>query len=504
MGFFQGRRWKRLKWLLINILAMGCTGCTTVVAGKKVSASGFVMLGHNEDNLKGKMTTLYSVPRRNHPKGEWIEMNGGGRVAQVDTTWAYLWSETPNERFSDFYLNEWRVVVTSNSAATKEQDLQLLKETGQIVDGGIDYWLRRLVAERARTAREGLDIALSLVEKFGYNASGRMYTIADREEAWVVQLIAGKHYFARRVPDDEVAVIPNNLIMGEIDSQDRGEVIVSDDIQAYAVARGWYQPDTPFQFDRVFELNGKGILSEEGFDNRHWAGQRILLEREPNPGPLPFSIKPARPVTIDVIKRVLRNHQQGGMGEANPGWPHHVDQEKDRAICHDTSRESLIVEYGNRLPDGMDTLLWRAQGYPCSSIYVPFFLGIRSIPQGYSLLDPEEAIATHFNRDETVLADGRNSFYRFDALCKWVDEEYRSRSPEIQEQVRIFEEGMEKEVRGFLRQLPDHASAASHSPAWDRERILEELEAFTEKACQKALAWVEAQLRKTSFCRGIE
>ena len=206
---------KLFKTVFLHTLCLGFGGCTTVVAGKKASAYGSVLIGHNEDN-KGTVSSLNLVPGLNHEASEVVELNGGGVVPQVGTTWSYLWSEIPGQFFCDFYLNEWGVIVTSNSATSKERDIERLKKEGRIVNGGIDYWLRRLVAERARNAREGLDIATSLLDMFGYTDTGRMYTIADHEDTWILHVIAGKEYCARRLPDDEVSVIPNAFILDEV------------------------------------------------------------------------------------------------------------------------------------------------------------------------------------------------------------------------------------------------------------------------------------------------
>lgn len=74
---------------------------------------------------------------------------------------------------------------------------------------GIGYGLRRLVAERARSAREAVEIAGALIEEFGYT-SGRSYQFCDKNEAWVFQIPTGRRYVAKRIPDDHVYMIPNN------------------------------------------------------------------------------------------------------------------------------------------------------------------------------------------------------------------------------------------------------------------------------------------------------
>ena len=46
-------------------------GCTTVVIGKKASATGHVLIGHNEDDDKS-IVMVHSVPRMKHEEGEFV------------------------------------------------------------------------------------------------------------------------------------------------------------------------------------------------------------------------------------------------------------------------------------------------------------------------------------------------------------------------------------------------------------------------------------------------
>ena len=97
------------------------------------------------------------------------------------------------------------VLVCSNSARTENSC-----DPGELVDGGIGYNLRRAVAERAVSARNAVEVLTGLVSRWGYASPGRLYTVADSREAWIVQVVFGRRsWVARRVPDDEVALLPN-------------------------------------------------------------------------------------------------------------------------------------------------------------------------------------------------------------------------------------------------------------------------------------------------------
>jgi dipeptidase len=214
--------------LLASTSAAQAPGCSTVVVGKKASLTGEVLLGHNEDNEGRLVVACYRMRRLKHAPGEGMALEEGkAKIPQVAETAAYLWWETIAEwkaSYSDDFVNEYGVAVVSDSCWPSKE----IK--GELAEGGIGYGLRRVIAERARTAREGVDIAAALVERYGYADSGRTYIIADKNEGWLFEIVMGKHYVARRVADDEIAFIPNWYTIREVDFKDQERWVVSPDL----------------------------------------------------------------------------------------------------------------------------------------------------------------------------------------------------------------------------------------------------------------------------------
>ena len=94
--------------------------CFLVVAGRDATADGSVIMGHNEDNGIDMVFRMHRVQRMVHQPGEVVELAGGGRLAQVDTTYSYLIFEMPDNPFSHVLLNEHAVAVVSNSCPSRE------------------------------------------------------------------------------------------------------------------------------------------------------------------------------------------------------------------------------------------------------------------------------------------------------------------------------------------------------------------------------------------------
>ena len=81
---------------------------------------------------------------------------------------------------------------------------------GELTDpkGVLDYdALIVLALQRARTAREAIRVIDELANEYGYNAPGETFSIADKDEAWLMELIGkgpgrkGIVWVAARVPD---------------------------------------------------------------------------------------------------------------------------------------------------------------------------------------------------------------------------------------------------------------------------------------------------------------
>ena len=121
--------------------------CFSMMVGKDATNDGSVMFAHNEDDWGDRIVNWYKVPAMKHKPGTTVTMKNGGQLPQPAQTWSYMWLEMPEMKFSDSYMNEWGVTIGSDACLSKEKKPDL-------TDGGIGYWLRRAMAERATSARQ--------------------------------------------------------------------------------------------------------------------------------------------------------------------------------------------------------------------------------------------------------------------------------------------------------------------------------------------------------------
>ena len=134
----------------------GAIACDGIVVGRLASVDGSVLLGHNEENALDRVLEFRKIPPIGSGADGKVDLGRGGQIDSVPETCGFLWSENPGLEFSDGYLNESGVAVVSIQCLSREDGYDALVARGEIRHGGIGYMLRRLVAQRADSAREGM------------------------------------------------------------------------------------------------------------------------------------------------------------------------------------------------------------------------------------------------------------------------------------------------------------------------------------------------------------
>ncbi len=376
--------------LIVFLLAVAALGtfaaagesdnCYTVVVGRKASADGSVLVAHNEDDYGDVIVNLRKIAPRDYGAPQKITLRKGAVYETDGKTNGFLWIEAMGQDFADSFVNQYGVVITSDSCPSRETK-------ADVTDGGIGYMLRRIVAEKAVSAKDAVRVASELIERFGYTGSGRTYTFADKDEAWMMAIIRGRHWIAERVPDDEVVVLPNHYIIRGVYLNDTANFAGSADIIDYARANGWYDEaaDGPFDFKKAFARPSR--RPDPVFDGntlRHWRGLTVLSGRSWDiSDTYPFSFKPGQKVTPESLRALLRDHYEGTEYDATDGYrtgtPNHT---KYRTICTSSTINAFVVSLNTALPDPISVCLRLALGKPDTTIFLPLYYGTESLPPG--------------------------------------------------------------------------------------------------------------------------
>ena len=331
--------------------------CSAILVGKAASATGRVLVGHNEDDRGREMFVRHArVPARDWPEGTTLPAEKGrAAVPQARHTYGFYWSEVkpPSGGLSnaDLFLNENGVLVASDTAAP----VPFEDKWTALTDGGVYYNLRRAVAERARNARDAVDVATNLVLRYGYAAPGRIYILADRDEAWTLQVLKGRRFVARRCPDDGVVAVPNCLTIRRLEAGD----VVSPSV-AEAAAN-----DAAFDFARAYQGERRWRHETDTLRWRHLyrLAAGVDVGRE-----FPFSVVPARKVTPADLRAALSTHYEGTPDEMKPKHGKNLE-DLHLPVCRSSTIESSICTFGATLAE---TELAISPGSPCENPYRTF------------------------------------------------------------------------------------------------------------------------------------
>lgn len=199
--------------VLSLLTALPTLACTNMLVGKKASVNGATMISYNADshNLYGE---LYYTAAAKHAAGDmrqvidWDSQKPIGQIPQPVETYRVVGN-----------VNEWQVTIAES---TWGGDAALSDTTAMIDYGSLIY----ITLERAKTAREAIDIMTQLVEEYGYYSEGETFSIGDPNEIWVMDLIGkgtpglpigetgavgqrGAVWVARLIPEDCVSCHAN-------------------------------------------------------------------------------------------------------------------------------------------------------------------------------------------------------------------------------------------------------------------------------------------------------
>jgi len=116
-------------------------------------------------------------------------------------------------------MNEHQVVITESTFGGRPE---LEDSTGVMDYGSLIY----VTLQRAKSAREAIKIMAGFVKEYGYYSSGESFSIADKNEVWIMEMIGkgvgnrGAVWAAIRIPDDCISAHANQSRIQQIPFED--------------------------------------------------------------------------------------------------------------------------------------------------------------------------------------------------------------------------------------------------------------------------------------------
>lgn len=384
-------------------------GCTNFLITRGASTDGSTLITYAADShtLYGE---LYYQPAQDYPVGtmrdiyEWDTGKFLGKIPQP----AHTFSVVGN-------MNEFQVAIGETTYGGREE---LGKQTGAIMDyGSLIY----VALQRAKTAREAIEVMTNLVKEFGYYSSGESFSIADPNEVWILELIGkgdgqkGAVWVAVKIPDGYISGHANQARITTFPLNDKNNCIYAPDVISFAREKGWYKgEDKDFSFSDVYAP--VDFSAARFCDARVWAGfnkvaggmdkyaeyaKGIVQHGGANKfatNRMPLWIKPDKKLTVQDVMKMMRDHYQEteldmsqDLGAGPFGLPYRwrgmtwqvdsVTYCHERAISTQQTGFSFVTQSRNWLPDPIGGILWFGVDDTYSTCYAPMYCGITEIPE---------------------------------------------------------------------------------------------------------------------------
>ena len=384
-------------------------GCTNFLVTKGASTDGSTMITYAADShtLYGE---LYFQPAKDYPAGamrdiyEWDTGKFLGKIPQPSHTHSVVGN-----------INEFQLAIGETTFGGREE---LGKQTGAIMDyGSLIY----VALQRAKTAREAIEVMTSLVREFGYASSGESFSIADPNEVWILEMIGkgegekGAVWVAVKIPDGYISGHANQARITTFQLNDPANCIYAPDVISFAKAKGWFSgQDKDFSFSDVYapvDFSGARFC-----DARVWSGfnkvakgmdkyadyaKGIVTHGGSNNFPnnrMPLWIKPDKKLSVQDVMGMMRDHYEGteldmtnDIGAGPYSLPYRwrpmtwqadsVDYCHERAISTQQTGFSFVTQSRGWLPNPIGGVIWFGVDDTYSTCYVPVYCGITDIPE---------------------------------------------------------------------------------------------------------------------------
>jgi dipeptidase len=396
------------KWIIPVALAtllsvsQNADACTDLIVGKKASVDGSVIISYAADshNLYGE---LYRWPAANWPAGSMLEIKEWdtgkplGSIPQVARTYSVIGN-----------MNEYQLAITESTWGGRRE----LSDPNGIMDyGSLIY----VALQRSKTAREAINVMTSLVKEHGYYSSGESFTIADKNEVWIMEMIGkgpnrkGAVWVAIRIPDDCISGHANQARIQQIPFNDKENCLYEPEVVSLAREKGYYKGnDADFSFQAAY--NPYDFSGLRGCEARVWSFFRKydpsmdkyaeFVMGDPTKGPMPLYIKPDRKLSVRDVQNAMRDHYEGtpmDMTEDVGAGPYKVPYRwrpmtfkvdgktytNERAIATQQSGFVIVPQLRSWLPDEVGGILWFGVDDADMALFTPLYASMLASPECY-------------------------------------------------------------------------------------------------------------------------
>lgn len=443
--------------LLFGVAAWTADACTNFIVTKGASADGSVMVSYAADShqLYG---ALYFVPGGKFKAGdmlrveEWDTGKYLGDIPQVASTYTTIGN-----------MNSHSLIIAETTYGGRAE---LEDPNGTMDYGSLIY----IALQRAKTAREAIAVIADLAATHGYASSGESFSIADKDEAWIMELISkgkfgkGIVWVARRIPDGYVSAHANQARITTFPLNDKENCLYSEDVISFARERGYFNgKDEEFSFCDAYAPLDFGAM--RGCEARVWSFFRTVADDMDkyvdyamghNPSNrMPLWVKPRTKVAPKVVFDAMRDHYEGtpmdmttdiGAGGSHCPYrwrPMHFEVDGVE-YCNEraTATQQTGFWFVAQARDKKEGILWFGTDDAATSPLTPIYANSTEIPwcfseqNGSMLKYSDESMFWITNRIAQF------AYLRYDVIGKHVRSEIDKWENAMLEQVKTIDIGI--------------------------------------------------------------
>lgn len=494
----------------LMLISVNSFACTNFIVTKGASTDGSVLVSYAADS-HGLYGDLYHFPAKTYPKGtmlkvyEWDTGKYLGEIPQAERTYNVVGN-----------VNEHQVAIGETTYGGRNE---LANSTGMIDYGSLIY----IALQRSTSAREAIKIMTELIEQHGYCSSGESFSICDKNEAWIFEIIGkgakstGVAWVALLIPDGYVCAHANQARITTFDYQKKNDwfnvkqtTFNSKDVISFAREMNYFNgKDSEFSFSdtyapvdfgaaRFCEIRVWGFFNSvaKGMD-KYWEYVKGNIEHGANgyaTNRMPLWIKPDNKISqIDIFK-YMGDHLEGteldmskdiGAGPyANPyRWRPMTwsvdgkDYVHERATATQQTGFSFVAQLRSWLPDVYGGINWFSVDDAASTVYVPMYTSITSIPHPFAV--------GNGNLMEFTM---ESAFWIFNMVSNFAYTRYSDIHPEIE----LVQKELYSEFLAGIVDIDKKMAELQKSDPNSNKQIVEELNRFSNNAAVKThKRWTE-------------
>lgn len=487
--------------------------CTNVIITKGASADGSCMVSYAADShvLFGELYYHKAADWKAGallPITEWDTYRPLGNIAQV----AHTYQTVGN-------MNEHQLIIAETTWGGREEQAD--------PNGVMDYGsLIYITLQRARTAREAIATIVSLANEYGYPSEGESFSIADTNEAWVMDLIGkgannkGIVWVARRIPDGYICAHANQARISTFPQNDPENCLYAPDVISFARENGWYSgEDKDFSFCATYCPADFGEV--RGCDARAWSAFNILCDGKFTyldengkevtrdaydwidyamgyklDQAFPLFVKPSRKITVKDVADVMRDHYEGtpmdmttDIGAGGNALPYRwrpmgftwegKEYVNERAIATQQTGFWFVGQSRGWLPDEVGGLIWFGCDDAATSYVTPIYTNTQEVPEcfrvgnGNMLTYSPTSAFWMCNRVANACYKMYNQMqpYVRTAIDKFEKEQMFGGVAKMDEQLmKLYGKGSKSELKKVLKELTRYSveTAQDQFAAWTK------------------------------------